>query len=321
MHAAKISPLRMRLWFLDKILRLPLIRSYFYSEKLKAYYYLSCSRTKKKQHFYSKELHYSFKNSPERILKNKNIRINLIRNSDTFETYRKLANELQIHFLAQGSAKSKEVSYKVAISTSKSLLTTNQNNIINNEIYRFVQDPALHFPGILDLLLSSEFRHLFENYHPQIKIAGINLRLSSPSNSEAHTTSFHRDYNRYYTLKVFIPLSLYKTPFLEYIPSTELVSTGNPHYRPKHVDMESLPKRIQKLYKSYTSVDISNLRIIPTNTIHREQPSNETRLNLIITYLSHPDYGLSHPNALLNQLKLRSIDDWTTNHLSLFNAF
>jgi len=190
-----------------------LIRSYFYSEKLKAYDYLSCSRTKKKQHFYSKELHYSFKNSPERILKNKNIRINLIRNSDTFETYRKLANELQIHFLAQGSAKSKEVSYKVAISTSKSLLTTNQKNIINNERYRFVQDPALHFPGILDLLLSSEFHHIFENDHPQIKIAGINLRLSSPSNSEAHTTSFSRDYNGYYTLKVFIPLSLYKNTF------------------------------------------------------------------------------------------------------------
>ena len=208
--------------------------------------------------------------------------------------------------------------YKVATSTNKILLRSNQKTLLNNELYRFVENPALHFPVILELLTSSEFRNLFERNHPQIRIAGLHLRLSSPSKVQSHTTSFHRDYNGYYTLKLFLPLSEFKTPFLEYIPSTEIITTAIPHYRPNHLRLEHLPARIQNRNKEYSSNDITNLLLIPTNTIHREQPCHETRLNLIITYLSHPDYGSNKPLCALSELKSRKIDDWTNHHLAFF---
>ena len=141
--------------------------------------------------------------------------------------------------------------------------------------------------------------------YPEINIAGINLRYSRPSNVESHTTAFHRDYNGYYTIKLFIPLSSYKTPFLEYIPSTELISIGSNHYSPKHISQRNLPKRIKKLSRKYTSLDLSDMDLIPTNAIHRELPSLETRLTLIVTYLSHRDYGTSSPRSRQSDLKLR----------------
>ena len=56
------------------------------------------------------------------------------------------------------------------------------------------------------------FKNTFAIQHPNIRLAGVNLRLSSQTNTESHTTAFHRDYNSYYTVKIFLPLSELKYP-------------------------------------------------------------------------------------------------------------
>ena len=151
-----------------------------------------------------------------------------------------------------------------------------------------------------------------------MRFAGVNLRLSSPSTVESHTTAFHRDYNSYYTVKLFIPLSEHKRPFLEYFPTTELISTGSLHYAPKHINECDLPKRIRKAKRDYSSTNIQDLRLIPTNCIHREKPYFESKITLIITYSSH-----QFKNSLIRvrkaDLDKTLTNQWAKMHLGFIN--
>ena len=68
--------------------------------------------------------------------------------------------------------------------------------------------------------------------------------------------------------------------------------------------------------KNYSSIDISNLKFIPSNCIHRERPSSESKTTLIVTYLSHPDNGYKLFKARRDDVSNKLIDRWTEDHLS-----
>ena len=256
--------------------------------------------------------------SPERLLANSKIKIDLTRNIDTDKFYKIISAQLQEHFCVENNHISDNISYLVATEDSNKLIKTNSRRLYQREQYRFMLYPSMHFPNIIDFLISTEFRNIFEEKFPMMRIAGINLRFSSPSLSESHTTAFHRDYNSYYTVKLFIPLSPLTNPFLEYYPSTELKSTIIPHYSPKHFPKELLPKKIKDSPTSYSSINIKDLNFIPSNCIHREVPSLDHKITLIVTYLSHPDFGFGTPHACRGDLLSKIHDRWSEEHLSFF---
>ena len=121
---------------------------------------------------------------------------------------------------------SNTLSFKVATASSQELNFTHEFTPLPGEIYRFALDPFVVFPGLLDFVVSAPFRRAFQ-VCPSFRISGIHLRFSSPFNSSQflRTTGFHRDYNSFKTLKLFVPLHTACEPFLEYYPSTSLKDT------------------------------------------------------------------------------------------------
>tara|TARA_E500000331_G_C17253555_1_gene712176 strand:- start:507 stop:2183 length:1677 start_codon:yes stop_codon:yes gene_type:complete len=294
----------------DKLISLPLIRNSFHSRKYQAHERLYISNQ-----LSHSTVRYCLHNTPERILIRNNPSINIKDNKTSLNCYNRLCDTLNNHFSDQ-SNQQLDVYYKIALSNSSRLLHSNQSSILNSEIYRFIVNPLVAFPEIIDLLVSPCFRNLFSTDHESLRIAGINLRYSSPSSAETHTTAFHRDYNSYYTVKLFIPLTEVVSPFLEYIPATELVSTGDVHFAPRHFKEKQLPTYIQRLRKAYSSTDISSLRFIPSTCIHREKPSSESKITLIVTYLSHPDNGYQLVKSRRSDMQKYLKDSWAEDHLS-----
>ena len=70
------------------------------------------------------------------------------------------------------------------------------------------------------------------------------------------------------------------------------------------------------MIKAYSSTDLSCLRFIPSTCIHREKPSPESKITLIVTYLSHPDNGYQLVKARRSDMKKHLKDSWSEDHLS-----
>ena len=296
--------------FIDKFLSLPFLNKRFHCRKRQSRESLYISNA-----LSLNDNKYEFSNTPEKKLIKSSLSINLLEDNVTSNCYYNLL-DLVNNNIKNDFKNHRYCSYRIAFNNDKKLLTSNQVSILKNEVYRFVINPLIVFPEIIDLLISPCFKNLFQFDYKDLRLAGINLRYSSPSESEKHTMAFHRDYNSYYTVKLFIPLSKSSYPFLEFFPDTELLNTGQIHYTPRHIKESLLPKNIRKMKKIYSSIDLSNLKFIPSTCIHRELPSPESKITLIVTYLSHPDYGYKMFKARRDDVSNKFIDNWTEDHLS-----
>ena len=317
----KLIPPLVRIIFkiVNQIRKLPYIKTIFFFQTLESIECLSISRALSNTIYGKSISRYNFANVPERNLILNNQTINLKKNKDSYELYTSLSKEVQEHFSMSHKNHDFQTSFVIASQHNKKLISTTDPTKLEGELYRFVVDPFIVFPKICEFLTSSIFRETFQNKNPDIRIAGIHLRKSSPTIEEAHTTSFHRDYNSYYTTKIFIPLSKLMSPFLEYIPSTELLTTAIPHYTPHHVKYREMPKRVRNLPRRYSSTNIQSIQLIPTNCIHRELPSLESKITLIVTYLSHPDFGFNHPIMRQRDINKIKADPWKSNHISFIH--
>ena len=65
-----------------------------------------------------------------------------------------------------------------------------------------------------------------------------------------------------------------------------------------------------------SNADISSLRFIPSTCIHREKPSSESKITLIVTYLSHPDNGYQLVKSRRSDMQKHLKDSWAEDHLS-----
>ncbi len=298
---------------IDKLItRVPIINKKFHCRKVQAQQRLYISNQ------LSNNNKYDYRNTPERNLIKSQQSINLLDEKESKRCYNHLVHLVNNNI--KGDVENiRDCSYRIALSNSNKLIISNQISAFQNEVYRFVIDPLIIFPEIIDLLLSKCFRNIFGINHQDLRLAGINLRYSSPSRSETHTTAFHRDYNSYYTVKLFIPLSETNYPFLEFLPDTELISTSQIHYTPRHIKESLLPKDLRESRRDNSSIDISNLRFIPSTCIHRERPSPESKITLIVTYLSHPDNGYHFFKAKRDVVSNKLIDKWTEDHLSFID--
>ena len=317
-HGLTVKFLKIFYWTFDKFSNLPYLKQRFETHSLESYKYLNISKLLSNQaQKTTNRKFYSYQNSPERELISSKLEVNITSAKDTFKCYQSVSKKIQDHFFKPQLIRSNStIYYQVAVKNKQHLIKTKKIEKIKGEIYRFILNPLTHFPEILDLLISSEFQKIFNHKHSRLRLAGINLRLSSPSLVESHTTAFHRDYNSYYTVKLFIPLSEIKFPFLEYIPNTELITIAKPHYSPKHIKSVCLPNRFACLSRAYSSTKLSNLRFIPTTCIHRELASNETKITLIVTFLSHPEFGFNRPKANLYDLNSKIKYEWEADYLS-----
>lgn len=185
--------------------------------------------------------------------------------------------------------------FKVATNKEEKLLETFSTEVLEEEIYRFVVDPINFIPEVLDLVLTESFKNTFSNIN-SLKLANIHLRLSTPNSFEKHTTGFHRDYNSFNTLKIFVPLTENNNEdFLEYFSSTILKSTKNLHYRPRHIPLNKLKNKYRNIKPDRVGKDDNVFPLVSTNCIHREIPSKTKKITLILTFLAHPDYGYYKP--------------------------
>ena len=103
--------------------------------------------------------------------------------------------------------------FSVAIHNKKTLKTSDPK-ILENELYRWVDNPLIQLSEI-DSLVDYSTR-LVNQFLGKHYLAFIHLRRSNPTKFESHTNGFHRDTNSYKTFKLFIPLNNFKTPFLEF---------------------------------------------------------------------------------------------------------
>ncbi len=173
--------------------------------------------------------------------------------------------------------------FKVATNQEEKLIETFSTELLKDEIYRFVVDPIEFIPEVLNLVLTESFKNTFSNIK-SLKLANIHLRLSIPNNFEKHTTGFHRDYNSFNTLKIFIPLTEGNNEdFLEYFSSTTLKSTKFLHYRPRHVSLNKLKNKYRSLRPDRVGKQDEVFPIVSTTSIHREIPS-KTKKNYTYSY-------------------------------------
>ena len=119
-----------------------------------------------------------------------------------------------------------------------------------------------------------------------LKIAGINLRTSFPNqNLLAHTLKWHNDFNGWFILKAFIPLNIHEESFLEYKENTH---RKNPFFTRNNATSRRTIKNNKSAF-----ISKSNISLINSSCIHRENTKTKASDTLIITYLSHPDYNYS----------------------------
>tara|TARA_Y100000589_G_C27172709_1_gene637424 strand:+ start:291 stop:2066 length:1776 start_codon:yes stop_codon:yes gene_type:complete len=302
---------------LNKLLGLPLIRSKKYLTKNDAFNYLKLSNSFKINHLNNYKNNHSFDNSPEiRLLKSK-IQINLLKNKDTRTSFKELCKKVEELYFHDISLLHYNPDYLMKTADNNiPLLKTKRIEQIKEEEFGFLKNPLIHFPEIIDLLLSSEFEDLFSRDHSNIRIANVQIKPNLNNKTKLKKSSFKRDYSSYYTVKLFIPLLKQENPYLEYIPSTELTSTSCIHYSPQNIIEDLLPKDISNLPRKFTNSDPSNLSFVATNSINRELFHNENQITLIITYLSHPILNSNPPKAMRDDLLKRIKNEWAENHLS-----
>ena len=209
--------------------------------------------------------------------------------------------------------------FKVALKDTRSLLETSDQTIIEGELYRFISDPLIHCPAILALATSHQFRRALRPY-PALRLAGVNLRRSQPTQLEQHTCGFHRDYNSFRTYKLFIGLSpSSEESFLEYYPKTALNTTSMPHYSPDHIRKADLPRHIYKQVTKKTGGWKDSLTMINTSAIHRELPKETEVYTLILTFLTCPDFGTGRLNVMSKTLEAAIVDSWSREYLAFLD--
>lgn len=195
--------------------------------------------------------------------------------------------------------------FKVATNNNNKLIQTYSTSKYDQEIYRFVFNPLNYIPEVLDLVLTKSFQDIFESLN-FLKFADAHLRLSTPNKFEKHTTGFHRDYNSFSTLKIFIPLTKNNNEdFLEYYSSTLLKSTSELHYRPRHIALNKIVKKYRNKKTDKVGRKDNEFPIINTSCIHREIPSRSEKITLILTFLAHPAYGGFKPSFNLDYDNLK----------------
>ena len=189
--------------------------------------------------------------------------------------------------------------YKKQLPKHCRIINSGNNNskkskVISNEkyAYRFILNPLIALPELKYFLLGKNIAKLLKRVQ-ELKIVGINLRISDGNYIEEKTTCFHRDFNGFQTIKIFIPLLDSKESFLEYFPNTVLRNPWLPFYSPKHKALVDLKKKFKFKKSSKTSSKCLESTIVNSSCIHRELPSNCRRLNIILTLLPHLDYGRS----------------------------
>lgn len=256
----------------------------YYSDLKKRNEYIKIASTlsnNKNSDGYEKQIYEFINTSPK-------VNISCDESREILKSLRFKSNEL--FFKNKSNAK-----FKVATNQEEKLIETFSTELLEDEIYRFVVDPIEFIPEVLDLVLTDSFKNTFSNIKP-LKLANIHLRLSIPNNFEKHTTGFHRDYNSFNTLKIFIPLTEGNNEdFLEYFSSTILKSTKFLHYRPRHVPLNKLKNKYRNLRPDRVGKHDKFFPIVSTTSIHREIPSNTKKITLILTFLTHPDYGYYKP--------------------------
>ena len=156
--------------------------------------------------------------------------------------------------------------------------------------YRFIENPLIAVPEIIDFLKCRKIGEILSKCD-DLKVVGLNLRISDGNNVEEKTTCFHRDFNGFQSIKLFLPLLKSKDPFLEYYPSSELLNPLIPFYSPKHKKFSKLKKKYKLMKTEKTCKNKYSATILNTSSIHRELPSESIKLTLIITFLPHLDYG------------------------------
>jgi hypothetical protein len=204
------------------------------------------------------------------------------------------------------------VTYKSAILGRPDLLEHGSAERIKHEIYRFVNNPLLACPSILNLLTASCFKELSSAF-PLYKLAGVNLRRCFGGGLEGHTSGFHRDYNSFATFKLFIPLLESSPPFLEYVANSDL-DIRMPHYSPNHASYSELRPHYQDQVK-YLGASLNELHFINTSCLHRESPLFVGDV-LILTFLPHPDYGSNLLKARRADIQKLQLEEWAELLLS-----
>ena len=202
--------------------------------------------------------------------------------------------------------------YKSAIYGNKSLYEHTSCAALQNELYRFVTDPLIACPSIIDLVISDSFAEVFSAF-PQFRLAGVNLRRCYDRKLEGHTTGFHRDYNSFKTYKLFVPLASGKIPFLQYVDKSN-VDVRLPHYAPDHVPARALPRSMQQMLIDLPS-NIDSLPIFDTTALHREKPDFSGDV-LILTFLTHPDYGRNQLKIKRCNIEALHLSAWAESFLS-----
>ena len=289
---------------IDSIVKAPLIRNYTHCQKRTAFRCFRQSNIINSNFLIDPD----YSSSKERSFLANTPTINITDFQATLIHYKSLKSIFNKIFLEFDEYIYPDILFKVATNYSSTLISSTNRNLFSDEIYRFIVNPIIHIPEILDFLLSESFEKTFIN-HPDLKIANVHLRLSSPSTAEAHTTAFHRDYDSYYTVKLFIPFKSISYPFLEYYPESELVSISDLHYRPRYLPNSKLPAKITNSSRDYSSTDIKSLNFIPTS---------ERQITLIVTYLSHFDYGYQRCNVS-NLKLLNNLSSWQQSHSEMLN--
>ena len=174
-----------------------------------------------------------------------------------------------------------------------SIINQGKLKLINNSpAYRYLKNPLIAIPEFKDFLLGENMQDLLSRTR-DLKIVGINLRISEGTNSEEKTTCFHRDFNGFQTIKLFIPLLSSNESFLEYFPNTVIKNPLLPIYSPKHIPFKKLSRRFKNSTTTKISSNIFEGSIVNTSCIHREMPSKNKKITIIITILPHLDYGKS----------------------------
>jgi len=178
------------------------------------------------------------------------------------------------------------------IKSGTNLTSNDKEEIVYKCAYRYILNPLIAVPELKDFLKGKNIASILSKTK-DLKIVGLNLRISDGYYIEEKTTCYHRDFNGFQTIKIFIPLLNSKDSFLEYFPNTVIRNPWLPFYNPGHIRFKDLRRN----FKLSNSIKTNNKEfigtILNTSCIHRELPSSCKRLNIIITLLPHLDYGKS----------------------------
>ena len=105
-----------------------------------------------------------YKTNPMMKFIKNNHKLYIEKSSSASISFEKVSNKAKDLFYLDSQDRNFSVDYRIATSTSKIVLASENHKIHSNEVYRYIFNPLLALPEILELITSDSFKNVFYKY-------------------------------------------------------------------------------------------------------------------------------------------------------------